>query len=53
MLCCNADGTDKLPLLIIGKFLKPRCMKNINMDNLGVTYRENTKAWMTAVLFQE
>ncbi|CAJ0921219.1 14144_t:CDS:2 [Entrophospora sp. SA101] len=53
VLCCNADGTDKLPPLIIGKFLKPWCMKNVNMNNLGITYRANTKAWMTAVLFQE
>ncbi|CAH1766946.1 8318_t:CDS:2, partial [Entrophospora sp. SA101] len=36
VLCCNADGTDKLPLLIIVKYLKPRCMKNVNMNNLAL-----------------
>ena len=50
VLCCNADGSNKLPLFVIGKY---RYMKNINMNNLGVTYRANTKAWMTAVLFQK
>ena len=53
VLCCNSDGTHKLEPLIIGKSLKPRCIGNINMNSLGVVYRANGKAWMTAVLFQE
>ncbi|XP_035824743.1 tigger transposable element-derived protein 6 [Aplysia californica] len=52
ILCAaNMDGTDKLPLLTIGKFEKPRCLKNIR--TYPVTYRHNKKAWMTSVLFEE
>jgi hypothetical protein len=52
-LCCNGSGTHKLAPLVIGKYAKPRCFKNVNVDNLGVMYKANKKAWMTAVLFQE
>ncbi len=52
-LCCNGDGSDKVPLWIIGKFANPRCFKNVNMNNLNCIYRSNKKAWMTGLLFQE
>ncbi|GBN25987.1 Tigger transposable element-derived protein 6 [Araneus ventricosus] len=29
ILCVNADGSEKLPPLIIGKSQKPRCFKNV------------------------
>jgi hypothetical protein len=29
-VCCNADCSDKLPLLVIGKYENPCCFKNIN-----------------------
>ncbi|GFR86661.1 tigger transposable element-derived protein 4 [Elysia marginata] len=44
-------GSQKLPLLIIGKFERPRCMKNIK--TLPVTYKANKKAWMTGKIFEE
>ncbi|KAL6523115.1 hypothetical protein OROHE_016410 [Orobanche hederae] len=28
-ICCNEDGSEKLPLWIIGKYAKPRCFKNV------------------------
>lgn len=31
-LCCNADGSDKLPIGFIGKFNKPHCFKGININ---------------------
>jgi hypothetical protein len=52
-LCCNADGLDKLPLLVIGKYENPCCFKNVNRDNFGCKYRSNPKAWMTQVIFLE
>jgi len=52
-LCCNDDGSHKLKPLVIGKNAKPRCFKNVKLENLGVIYRYNKKAWMTAILFQE
>jgi hypothetical protein len=43
-VCCNADGFDKLPLWIIGKSFRPRCFKNINIDNLDCKYHANKNA---------
>ena len=52
-LCANADGSHKLKPLIIGKFEKPRCFKNIKIQSIPMTYRNNAKAWMITSLFQE
>ncbi|OAE18883.1 hypothetical protein AXG93_3022s1070 [Marchantia polymorpha subsp. ruderalis] len=52
-ICSNGDGSDKLPLWIIGKFWDPRCFRNLNGENLGCRYRWNLKAWMTQVIFLE
>jgi DDE superfamily endonuclease len=52
-LCANADGFHKLAPLIIGKYANPRCFKNIDIRNLPMMYRNNTKAWMLSTLFQE
>jgi len=52
-VCCNADGSDKLPLIVIGKYENPCCFKNVNRDNFGCKYRSNLKAWMTQVIFLE
>ena len=46
--CSNQTGTDKCKLLVIGNSLRPRCFKNVNVDNLPVTYRAIKKAWMTS-----
>jgi hypothetical protein len=53
VVCCNADGSDKLPFLVIGKYENPRCFKNVNQDSFGCKYRSNPKAWMTQVIFLE
>ena len=45
--------TKKLTLLVIGKSAKPRCFKRVNVSNLGIYYRFNKKAWMTAQIFRE
>ncbi len=52
-VCCNADGLDKLPLLVIGNYENLRCFKNVNRDNFECKYRSNPKAWMTQVIFLE
>ncbi|KAH1256564.1 CENP-B 2 [Glycine max] len=53
VICCNEDGSEKIPLWIIGKYAKPRCFKNVNMNSLDCQYQANKKAWMTSVLFDE
>ena len=52
---CNADGSHKLPLLIIGSAARPRAFRaaRININNLDVTYRHNGTAWMNEVIFEE
>lgn len=49
LLGTNCTGTYKLKPLIIGKYQKPRCFKNVN--NLPTDYTSNHKAWMTSDAF--
>lgn len=49
LLCCNADGSDKLNPLIIGKSKNPRCFKNVK--KLPCDYTSNKTAWMTSNIF--
>lgn len=51
LFACNATGTKKFKPLVIGKYLKPRCMKNV--VSLPCDYRANSRAWMTRDLFSE
>lgn len=51
LLCSNADGSDKLEPIVIGKFQKPRCFKN--SVTLPCKYYSNKTAWMTADLFKK
>ena len=44
MVACNQDGTEKLPLLLIGKYAKHRCFRGSNMDLLPVIYRYQKNA---------
>ena len=44
------SGTDKLPLLVIGKSARPRCFKNVK--SLPAIYESNRKAWMTSDIFK-
>jgi len=51
-ICCNADGSNKLPFWIIGKSFHPRYFKNINIDNLDYKYHANKNAWMIQNIFK-
>uniref|UniRef100_A0A4W3J6G9 HTH CENPB-type domain-containing protein n=1 Tax=Callorhinchus milii TaxID=7868 RepID=A0A4W3J6G9_CALMI len=46
----NMDGSDKLPVYIIGKSMCPRAFRQI--PRLPLEYSTNSKAWMTSVLFE-
>jgi hypothetical protein len=50
LLCANSDGSEKLALLITGKFAKPRCFKNVRA--LPCKYASNKNAWMTTDIFK-
>jgi hypothetical protein len=45
MVHANINGSEKLPLLVIGIFERPRCFKNAK--TLPMTYAFNKKAWIT------
>jgi len=53
LLASNADGSEKLPPLIIGKAKKPRAFENKTGMQHGFYYWHNAKAWMTAGIYQE
>ncbi|XP_038068586.1 tigger transposable element-derived protein 4-like isoform X2 [Patiria miniata] len=50
MVCTNMDGSEKLPLLVIGKSKKPQCFTNVN--SLPMQYEANKTAWMTPDIFE-
>ncbi|RPD58656.1 DDE-domain-containing protein [Lentinus tigrinus ALCF2SS1-6] len=51
-LTCNADGSDKLPPMVIGKYKKPRPFNGKTGAQLGFQYYNNAKAWMTGSLYK-
>ena len=51
--CASADGSDKMPLMMLGKSKNPRCFQGIRKENLGLIYRSSKSAWMTGFLFGE
>ena len=53
VVCVNGDGSNKLRLHVIGKYENPRCFKNVNQADLGCTYWNNKKAWMTQTIFAD
>ncbi|XVF51243.1 hypothetical protein PTKIN_Ptkin04bG0168800 [Pterospermum kingtungense] len=53
VICYNEDGSEKLPLWIIGKYAKPTCFKNVNLQSMNFEYHANKQAWMKRVLFEE
>lgn len=55
-LCCNSNGTDKLPIWFIGEAAKPRCFaaaKIKNLESLGSFWRHNATAWMENGIMKE
>lgn len=51
MVCANASGENRIPLLLIGTAKKPRCFKGINMNALPVQYYAQKSAWMSQSIF--
>lgn len=62
LFCCNASGTNGIPLLLIGKSNMPHCLRNLipkekknsclkDISMLGVTYTHQKSAWMNQQIF--
>ena len=48
-LCCNATGSDRLPILYIGKAARPTAFRSAhvtNLESLSAKWRFNKTAWM-------
>lgn len=50
-LCCNADGSEKYPILAIGQSKKPRSFRDFPSLKPPCDYESNKRAWMTAEIF--
>ena len=48
----SATGERRNPV-VIGKYANPRCLKNINKDDLPCQYLNQQKAWMTSVILHK
>lgn len=51
LACCNNDGSEKFPLMIIGNAERPRPFNRKYGRELGLDYYANKKAWMNMQLF--
>ncbi|NXA13388.1 TIGD4 protein, partial [Sapayoa aenigma] len=47
----NMDGSEKLPLLVIGKHKSPHSFKDVK--SVPVDYEANDRAWMTPEVFEQ
>jgi len=47
VLLCVSMSREKFKSFAIGKSLKPRCFKGIDVSKLAVEWKANSKAWMT------
>ncbi|KAM3966299.1 LOW QUALITY PROTEIN: uncharacterized protein ACR2FA_012601 [Aphomia sociella] len=53
LACANATGSHRLPMLVIGKSKKPRCLKHVNMSAMPIVYTSQKSAWMNSTIFME
>lgn len=49
----NWDGSEKLPVWVIGKSKNPRAFKNIKVSDLPCTYTYQTNAWINSFEFRK
>ena len=50
LVCANMTGTEKCPLLTIGKYKRPRCFRGVAL--LPTDYEANPNAWMSSQIFE-
>lgn len=46
VITTNVDGSDRMPLWIIGTAKTPHALRGVNFRALGCVWRHNKKAWM-------
>ncbi|GBN65030.1 hypothetical protein AVEN_133783-1 [Araneus ventricosus] len=50
---CASSAGEKLKSLMIWKSKTPRCFKGKDISKLGIHWKSNRKAWMTAAILEE
>ncbi len=53
LTCANASGSFWLPLLVTGKLVNPRALKNYNFWSSVFVYKNQESSWMDVQLFQD
>lgn len=53
LLCANANGSEKIPLWVVGENPRPHCLRGINLQQMPWSYHSSSLANMTAPLFTE
>ncbi|XP_063985822.1 jerky protein homolog-like [Diachasmimorpha longicaudata] len=51
LACSNVSGSCKIPLVLVGKFPKPRAIKNLTQ--LPISYRNQMSSYMTGRIFMD
>ncbi len=52
LMCTNVSRSFRLPLLVIGKLVKPRALKNYNFQLSPVVHKNQKSAWIDIQFFQ-
>lgn len=53
VVCANASGSYELPVLVIEKNNKPRCLKHVNLNAMLVMYLSQRNSWMDTNIFMK
>jgi hypothetical protein len=55
LFCTHSDGSEKLKPWFIGTAKNPRAFTTtgININNLNIRWKSNSKAWMTSEIFED
>lgn len=53
VVCTNASGSYELPVLLIGKNNKPRCLKHVNSNAMLVMYLSQRNSWVDTNIFMK
>ena len=51
LICCNADGTERVQPLVIGRSARPKCFGGKDGSDIGFDYVANERAWMNKEIF--
>ena len=50
LLCCSWMG-EKVKLLMIGKSVRPRCLRGVDLHKMSISYKAQKSAWMNGKIF--